>query len=148
MPDWLVLYSAGAWKGEGWRALGGPAPRCMASVNKQTTIPQLLCSCAPSTTLCSVAWTSEFHSAPCPGWLTDLSKPRAYAATYLFRPLCSLMFRFALVGWSPQARSLSAIGRAAREGLVVTWRCQFSPENTFAFLSKGAFLRAKGKRWL
>lgn len=119
-----------------------------AWLHEPTTIPRLLCSCAPSTTrepLCSVAWTSEFHSARCPGWLMDLSKRRAYAATYLFRPLCSLMFRFALAGWSPQARSLSAMGRAAREGLVVTGRRQFSPENTLAFLSEGAFHRAKGK---
>jgi len=48
------------------------------------------------------------------GWWT-FSKPCAYAAIYLFRPLCRSMFRFALAGWSPQARSMSAVGRGVRE---------------------------------
>lgn len=47
-------------------------------------------------------------------WWT-FSKPRAYAAIYLFRPLCRLMFRFAFAGWSPQARSMSAVGRGVSE---------------------------------
>lgn len=41
--DWLVLYSAGAWKGEGRRALGCPALWCMALVNKDK-ITQISCA--------------------------------------------------------------------------------------------------------
>lgn len=143
--DWLVLYSAGAWKGEGRRALDGLAPWCMALVNKRQyfTAPVQLCSQhdvrAPAQR-CMDLW---IPFCLVPRW--PFSKPRAYAAIYLFRPLCRLMFRFALAGWSPQARSMSAVGRGVREeGLMVTGRAELSVlKMCLLFFQRVLFIRLR-----
>lgn len=115
---WLVLRSAGAWEGEGRSALGGLAPRCMALVNNRQyfTAPAQLCS--QHDTRAPVQRCMEPLNSILPGakdsWW-PFSKPRAYAAIYLFRPLCRVTFGFAFAGWSPQVRSTSAVGRGVRE---------------------------------
>lgn len=72
-------------------------------------------------------------------WWT-FSKPCAYAAIYLFRPLCRLTFRFALAGWSPQARSVSAVRRGVRErGWLSLGGVSFQSWRHACFSFKGCF---------
>lgn len=124
--DWLVLYSAGAWKGlesPGWTGT------LMHGFSEQNPLYHSSCAVVlPAQHESSCAALHGPLNSILPGAKVDLSKPCAYAAIYLFRPLCRSMFRFMLVGWSPQARSMYAVGRGVlgREGLVVTGRGELS----------------------
>lgn len=116
--DWLVLYSAGAWKGEGRRALGCPAHVMHGFSEQRQNNSDLLCSCAPSTTwepLCSVAWTSEFHPAWCQGELVNLFQTLCLCCYLISLDL--LVDRCSGFHWcdgGPKSR-MSAVGTGVRE---------------------------------
>lgn len=112
---------------------------------------QLLCSCAPSTTwepLCSVAWTSEFHPAWCQGELVNLFQTPCLCC-YLISLDLLVDPRSGFHWWDGGPESgMSAVGRGVRERGCHWERWAFSPKDMLACLSKGAFHKAKGKKWL
>lgn len=148
--DWLVLFSAGAWKGEGRRALGCLALWCMALVNKDTI-----------THSSSAAVLPARHESPCAALHGPLNSillvPRELVHLFQAPCLCCYLISLDLLvdpcsgfhGCDGGPKSgMSAVGRGVRERGCHWERWAFSPEDMLACLSKGAFHKAKGKKWL